>query len=288
MSDGSDRRPDTAVDTADEGTEGGGDTAAASRLTARTASETVLDDGRAALAVLSQSNMGAGFELDPSTDDDGTGIDDGEVPPTDEELADCESDISFEDRLDPEGLSVGKAAADYLYFDETRLMIVSSQVASFGDESTATAALDRLVDTLGDCTRFEEEVDGAVTAIELEVSTETSSDDADAQFDMVGGGSFGDATGTVPTGLGFSAVRVDNNITMVMLISLGSIEDNELLAPYSDLAVDRLVAVASGETPDEAPGPTPTPPPRVLLPSGADQALLDLYLDIAPGLVDAS
>ncbi len=279
VSDGSEREPDTASDA-------NGDTSAAPRLTARTASETVLDDGRAALALLSQTNVGALFLSEASTDELPETSEASE-PPTEEEMADCYSDLSFEDRLDPAGLAVGDAAADYAYFDETRLMIVSSRVASFGDETAAAAAIDTLFDNVGECTHFEDDEEGIVTVLDLEVSTETSDEESDTQFAMIGGGSWGEGTESVPVGMGFSATRVDNNITMVMLLSLGYLEDNALVAPYTDLSIDRLLAVAAGETPEEVVGPTPTTVPPSRVPGTTDPSQLDRFLGTTPGFIDA-
>ncbi|WP_460713727.1 hypothetical protein [Nocardioides dilutus] len=268
-SDGSDRKPDVATEESP-------------RLTPRTASFAVLDDARAELALLSQGNLGAAFEADPSSDE----ADDPDNPGATTATG-CESDVSFEDRLDPEGLSLGDADIDYWMFDDVRLMAVTSVVSSFGDEATAEAAFEALYADIGECTHFEDaSEDGTeTTVIDVTVDTDPATGDVDDQFDMVGGGSWSFDGQNIPLGVGFAIARIDSNITMVMLLSIGVTEDNELLAPYTEIAADRLVQVAAGETPEDVAAPLPSATPQVKAPIERTPASLADFYAAAPGIL---
>lgn len=266
--DGSERKPDAS-------------SADAPQLNPRTASFAVLDDSRAELALLSQGNLGAAFQADPSSGDDQ------DVDPAAETPTGCDADVSFEDRLDPDGLAIGDADIDYWLVDDARLMAVTSKVSSFGDEATAAAAFEALHEDLGECTHFEETAeDGSESmVIDVTVDTEPATDDVDDQFAMVGGGSWMFEGQDVPVGVGFSIARIDGNVTMVMLLSIGVTEDNELLAPYTEIAADRLVVVAADGTPEDVPAPLPTSTPPVRVPIERAPATLEEFLASAPGIL---
>jgi hypothetical protein len=269
-SDGSDRRP---ADVAGE---------EPAQLNPRTASFAVLDDARAELALLSQGNLGAAFEPDPSN-----GSDDGLEDPEGELPTGCDADVAFDDRLDPEGLALGDADIDYWLIDDVRLMAVTSAVNSFGDDSTAEAAFDALYEDIGECTHFEEvSPDGSETmVIDVTVDTDTATEDVDDQFDMVGGGAWSFDGQSIPLGVGFAIARAGSNVTMVMLLSIGVTEDNELLAPYTEIAADRLVTVAAGETPADVAAPLPAATPPVRLPVEPVPATLEDFFATAPGIL---
>jgi hypothetical protein len=267
-SDGSDRKPDVATEESPQ-------------LNPRTASFAVLDDGRAELALLSQGNLGAAFEADP-----GSGDEEVEDPPA-ETATGCDADVTFQDRLDPDGLALGDADIDYWLFDDVRLMAVTSAVRSFGDETTAEAAFDALYEDIGECTHFEDaSPDGSeTTVIDVTVDTDTATDVVDDQFDMVGGGTWSFDGQEVPVGVGFAIARIDSNVTMVMMLSIGVTEDNELLAPYTEIAADRLAQVAAGETPTDVAAPLPTAIPPVRAPIERTPTTLEGFYAAAPGLL---
>ena len=156
---------------------------------------------------------------------------------------------------------------DYLLIDDARLMVVTSDVRSFGDENTAEAAFDALYEAIGECTHFEDTSEDGLesTVIDVTIDTDTATEDVDDQFDMTGGGTWTFDGQEIPLGVGFSIARIDSNVTMVMLLSIGVPEDSELLAPYTEIAADRLAAVTAGETPEDvaAPQPVAAPPVRV-------------------------
>jgi hypothetical protein len=102
---------------------------------------------------------------------------------------------------------------------------------------------------------------------------------------MVGGGAWTFDTQVVPLGVGFAAARIDSNVTMVMMMSIGVTEDNELLAPYTEIAADRLAAVAAGETPEDVAAPLPTTTPPVRIPVEPVPGTLEQFLASAPGIL---
>jgi len=266
-SDGSDRRPDATEESP--------------QLNPRTASFAVLDDARAQLALLSQGNLGLAFEADDSSGDDELEDPEAETP------TGCDADVTFQDRLDPDGLALGDADIDYWLIDDVRLMAVTSAVSSFGDETTAEAAFDALYEDVGECTHFEDaSEDGSeTTVIDVTVDTDTATEDVDDQFDMVGGGTWSFDGQAIPLGVGFAIARVDSNVTMVMLLSIGVTEDNVLLAPYTEIAADRLVQVAAGETPADVAAPLPSSTPPVRAPIERAPTTLEEFYASAPGIL---
>ena len=271
-SDGSDRKPEAASDES-------------SVFNPRTAALAVLDDARAQLATLSQGNLGAAFEADPGSEDDGT------EPSSEPGTTDtgCDAETAFEDQLDPDGLALGEADIDYWLIDDVRLMAVTSRVASFGDEATAQTAFAALDESIGGCTHFEDASEDGTesTVIDVEVGHDPATDEVDDQLDMVGGGTWSFEGQSIPLGVGFAAARIDNNVTMVVLLSIGVTEDAELLEPYTQIAADRLFLVASGETPPDVAAPLPATSPATRLPIPLPQAptSLDQFRAAAPGIL---
>ena len=273
-SDGSDRQPEAAA-------------ASVTEFSPRTASFRLLDDARAQLALLTAGNLGPGFEADPSSGVDGTDPDtDTDTEPGEGETG-CESEVAFEDRLDPDGLALGNAAVDYLLVDDVRLMVVTSRVTSFGDEATAEAAFDALSEDIGGCTHFEENAEDGSESTVIDVTTDDApaTEDVDDQLTMVGGGNWSFEGQSVPLGVGFATARIDSNITMVVLLSLGVTEDAELLAPYTEIAADRLVTVAADGVPVDVVAPSPTSTPSVRVPIPRAPATLEDFYDDAPGIL---
>lgn len=270
-SDGSERRPEAAAE-------------GSPVLNPRTASFAVLDDARAELALLSPGNLGPGFEADPSSEDPGAEAD---ADPGDAATG-CEADVAFEDRLDPEGLALGDAAIDYFMADEVRLLVVTSRVSSFGDDATAEAAFGALVDDIGGCTHFEELAEDGSENTVIDVTTDSApaTEDVDDQLTMVGGGTWSFEGQSIPLGVGFAAARVDSNVTMVMLLSIGVTEDNELLAPYTEIAADRLATVAADGVPEDVAAPSPTSTPGARLPLPQTPATIEEFYDGAPAILD--
>lgn len=233
-----------------------------------------LAGAEAELALLSQANMGPLFERDEP-----------EVAPDDGQSA-CASDVAFDDRLDRERVAAADVKADYVMYDDVRILGVSSHVVSFAEESEAEEAFARLAEEMGPCTHIEATEDDGTISVDFEIDDDTATGDVDEQFNMVGSGTMTWGDATFPVAASFSLARLGNNATMVFLVSLGSAEDRELIGPYTEISVARLVAVDEGDTPpdDTAPGPSapgdrlPKDLSRSLQDDGAlaPEALLDL------------
>jgi hypothetical protein len=228
-----------------------------------------------------------GFEsLGPQTPDESPieTADESEGSP---ESTGCETEESFEDRFDRGGLATTRTDTGYVYGDESRLLIITSLVSSFADEEQAESAFEAVQTDFESCTHFEEtdEATGDTTVIDVESDTDAATDDVDHQLNLVGDGLWaGEGFGDVELGFGLSLAQVDNNVTLTQVISLGVSADSELLAPYTEIAVDRLVAVMAGEAPQDVPGPAPTPVPgsRLPVPPSADTLGFERFFEIDP------
>lgn len=244
-------------------------------LTSRTLGGDPLDISEATTALLAQANVPELFvDMGPSTPEEI--VDDGK--------SGCESDVSFEDRFDRGGLASTRTDTAFLFGDESRLLIITSLVTSFGDDGLAESAYDAVIDDFASCTRYEEvDESGGTTVVDIENNTDAATDDVDDQLNMLGVGLWtGEGFADLQTGFGLSLARVDNNVTLTQVISLGVADDRLLLAPYTEIAVNRLVAVMNGETPEEVAGPTPTVVPSSRLPLPATPATYESYFELDP------
>lgn len=265
----------------------------APRLTSRTLAGTALDLPKANSALLAQANMPVGFDsLGPQTPDEpetsgAEESEDAEGTEGTEESTGCETEESFEDRFDRGGLATTRTDTGYIYGDEARLLIITSLVTSFADDEQSQSAFEAVEADFESCTHYEEtdEATGDTTVIDVESDTEPATDDVDSQLNLLGEGSWsGVAFDALDLGFGLSLARVDNNVTLTQVMSLGVSADNELLAPYTEIAVDRLVAVMAGETPQDVAGPAPTPVPgsRLPVPPSADTLGFERFFAIDP------
>ena len=245
-------------------------------LTSRLLGGDPLDATEAGAALLTAVNVPGFDPLGPSVQDEGPAETDGKPG--------CESEDSFEDRFDRGRLATTRVDTAYLYGDEARLLIVTSLVTSFADDEQAEAAYDAVLADYGQCSHYEDVSEtGETTVMDVENDTDTASDDVDDQLNMVGTGSL-TAEGQPTTNLGFglSLARVDNSATMTQVISIGVPEDRLLLEPYTQLAVDRLLAVVAGDTPEDVAGPAITIPPRSALPFVPNASAFQQFVKIAP------
>ena len=262
---------DETTTDADEASDPTETSSASETLQPRTAAASPLGDKEAHLALLTKANLGAAFEGDAVV----------EEPVPDDGKTGCESEVPLDDRLDKQGVAASNAEIEYLMFDETRILVVSSHVTSFDDESTAEDAFAGLVEDLGDCTHLEDTDDMGTTSVDFVNDDSTATGDVDEQFNMVGTGSALWGEEQIPLAASFSAARVGNNATMVFLVGFGAAEDSKLIGPYTEIAVNRLVAVASGQTPDDVAAPLPQAP-GIRLPDGLSESLQDMGDQLAP------
>jgi hypothetical protein len=254
-------------------------------LTSRLLGGDPLNVDEATAALLAQGNLPTFDALGPSTpgdveESDGTESDEAEG----DEATGCENEEAFEDRFDRGGLATTRTDTAYLFADDARLLIVTSLVTSFTDDGQSEAAFAEVQADFGSCTHYEDTTDaGETTVVDIENNTDTATDEVDEQLNLVGTGlwtapDFDD----VDMGFGLSLARVANNVTLTQVISIGVAEDNALLEPYTEIAVDRLVAVANGETPEDVAGPVPTPIPASFLPVPPKPSTYESYFDLDP------
>ena len=247
---------------------------ASPRLSSRLLGGDPLDVTEATTALLAADNVPDFDSLGPSTPEEI--VDDGKEG--------CESEVSFEDRFDRGGLAATRTDTAYLYGDDARLLIVTSLVTSFADDDQAESAWDEVQADFGSCTHYEStEESGESTVVDITNDTDPATDDVDEQLNLVGSGLWSSPDfDSVEMGFGLSLARVDNNVTLTQVISIGVGEDSELLAPYTEIAVDRLVAVMNGDTPEAVAGPAPTSVPASRLPLPSNSSTYRSYFDIDP------
>ena len=241
----------------------------------------MLDETRGRLALLSLANLSAGFALDGAPN-----ADDAPDEPIEGEFG-CEDDTSIEDRFDPTKTALTDVDEDYLYVDDARLLIVTTAVHSFGDEATAQAQFDVFAEPLDEeCMDLLESTQDPSSDLDFAVDGDTATDDVDQQLNLRADGLFKEeGQPDFEVGLAFTIARIGNNVVRVDYVSFGVRADIELIAPYTEIAVDRLVAVAAGETPEDVVGPPPTVVPPARLPGlEIGPTTIDFYA-IAPGIL---
>jgi hypothetical protein len=245
-------------------------------LSSRTLGGDPLDQIDATAALLAEENLPESFELDGS-------LTVAEPPAESDGLPACETSDSFEDRFDYARTAVTRVGQDHLFVDDSRLLFVSSLVSSFQNEDQAAAAVDEIALQFADCTDFVDEQGTTSVSIELEHDDVAATDDVDDQFNMTATGTYEEPdVETFMVGFGFSLARVDNNVTLTQVVSLGVPEDRTLLAPYTEIAVDRLVAIMNDETPEATVGPEPTSVPASRLPVDPSQFSVEQFDQVAP------
>lgn len=196
----------------------------------------LLTDEQARSVLLTQANLGDAFVEAPEDDDD----DDGGLG-----CLDSLEDEDTEDAPVSEERSFN-AKTDF----ETPT--VSHSVASFESTGEAEDALQRFADALEGCTEVDEvDAEGARTQLEIETNDDTDDGlDVDDQVNVFAIGEITSQGFEFPIGLWFSATRVDNHISLVFLVDLGS-TFGEHREEYVKVAVERLRAVIANEEPPE-------------------------------------
>ena len=206
-----------------------------------------------------------------------------EPPAESDGLSGCETSDSFEDRFDYARTAVTRVGQEYVFADDARLLFIDTTVASFQNEAQAEAALDEFAAEFGECDDFEDTSGGTSVVVDVEHDEEPATADVDDQFNLTAAGDYTEA-GAEPfgMGMGFSLARVGNTVTITAVLCLGVPEDRDLVQPYTEIAVDRLVAVINGETPEDVAGPAPSEVPASRLPIDPAQVPLDRFNKVAP------
>lgn len=202
----------------------------------------LLEESQAEEARLAIENLPDGWAVQPASDDEEDGEDD--------ELGCLSALDSIEDEVDSEY----DVEVDFAMTNDFNLPGVNSTVSAFDTEESATKAMGLLRAGLEDCDRVDVTDPDDGTRIVLDVAlVDALADGADEQITLT-------ATGTINVGMELefgmwmSMVRIGNHTTMVGISDIGTVAGDALDA-YTDLAVERLVAVLDGEEPPATQGP---------------------------------
>jgi hypothetical protein len=218
---------------------GGGDNPSSTAGDAEGPSEvaqSVLTQEQAEQALLTLENLGDEFRVDAEEGDSGTSD------------MGCLSALGDVENLD----AAVEAEASYEYADEMGTPAIYNSVASFEQTSEVTAAFDEVKVALESCTQVDvTDDDGLRMQLDVDVDDQKTTTDVDDQVNILASGSASADGLELPFSFGVSLARVDNNTTMVGVVGVGEF-GLELLDGYTEIAVDRVVAVAGGQDPPEA------------------------------------
>lgn len=197
-------------------------------------------------ALLTADNLGEGFVANPDDDDD-----DDEA----EELG-C---LSFIDALGESEDAATTAKIDYEFENDMGNPAVLSLVESYDDTDGAEGAVDTLRAELEDCDAVDyEDEDGIVFSLDVSSDDEQTADGTDDQLNLSAAGTIASGEFEFPFTLELSIAQVGQHLTVVGVTDLGS-HSSEAVDDYTQIAVDRLVAVADGDEPAETTAPAPSP-----------------------------
>lgn len=134
-------------------------------------------------------------------------------------------------------------------------LTVSNGVGSYDDEEALAEEFAASYDALKECTSDSRKTNGGSYEATISTDQATSGDDVDDQINVKV-----DISYTVDDAEGelfalFTLARVGPNLTAVRTFDAVDVTDAH--AAYVDIAVDRLVAVSSGDEPEEAVAPAP-------------------------------
>lgn len=195
----------------------------------------VLTQQQAEEALLSAENLSEQYRVAPDDQDDNDDLTDMGCLTALGDLEEKEADR--------------EAEVDYEFDDEMGLPVVFSAVSSYAKTGDLTDAFERFRSEMEGCDRIEHtDEDGATMTLDLTIDDEKVTTDVDDQINFSGTGSIESEGFELPMGLWFTVARVDNHLTMVGVSDLGD-GGSSMIGSLAEVAVDRLVAVASGEEP---------------------------------------
>ena len=208
-------------------------------------SSSPLSQEQADTALLTEGNLGEGFVANP---DDG---DDDEA----EELG-C---LTFIDALGESEDAATTAKIDYEFQNDMGNPAVLSSVESYDDTDSADSAVDALRDELDGCDAVDyEDEDGITFSLDVTSDDEQTADGTDDQLNVSAAGTIGSGEIELPFTLELSIAQVGQHLTIVGVTDLGS-HSSDAVDDYTQIAVDRLAAVADGDEPAETTAPAPSP-----------------------------
>ena len=163
--------------------------------------------------------------------------------------------LSALDDLDDIG-SETKAEVEYTSTSEMGLPTVEHSVFSYTEVEPVSARIEEVGTALEGCESVEETDDeGTTYALEVSLSTDTTSESADEQITLEAVGTVSRGDQEFPIGVYMSSVRVENHVSVVVYTDFPEDEaaSSEAFAAYVTAGADRLAAVAAGEEPSEEP-----------------------------------
>jgi hypothetical protein len=189
---------------------------------------TYLTVAQAEAAVLTAPDLGAGWVLEPRSDD------------LDDPIPGCIGEIDALTEIGERTVEVKKA-----YSFESRLPQVSSSVAVWTDEDDVVEVFDRIETTIDECDTVEYTDAGATFRITLEPETDLAVDGVDDQNGFTATGTITEADGEeYPVHLHMVRFRVGTNIAT--LSTTGSEDESAIHDQYARLAAEHLVGAVDG------------------------------------------
>lgn len=196
----------------------------------------VLSEDEATAALLTETNLGDEYVVTEEVEDD------------------SDSSLSCLDALgDMEDTGAVTVVDRTFEFDsDVGLPTIGSEVSSYEAVGDVNVAFAQFRSTVEECTSVaEQDADGTHTTLTVAIDNDRSTTGADDQVNLVATGFLSSDEMEFPVGVYFTAARVDNHVTSVDIVDLGS-EVGASIDAYVKAAVDRLTAVAEGEKPENA------------------------------------
>jgi hypothetical protein len=144
---------------------------------------------------------------------------------------------------------------DYTYGD-AGIPLITSSASSYDDHDALVEAFDHVQDVLAGCSTVTgSDSDGTEYDLTLDYSDELTSDVIDDQISL-------DLTGTITTqgddatiSESITLVRMGPNVLTTAMVDLGDPTEVAAADDYAQIALDRMVSVVIGDTPDATVGP---------------------------------
>ncbi|MFL6060687.1 MAG: hypothetical protein ACJ72E_05615 [Marmoricola sp.] len=199
----------------------------------------VMTAGQVATSVIALEDLGTGFKVDSSPDDNS------------KTNFGCLEGL---DSLDKNKIKAPRSKeTDYAADSEIGVPAVFSKVGSFATADTAASILTKFKAAVDGCTSVDAtDTDGFHVKLTVTTDETTSGPGATRQVNMTASGTGTTQGLTFPFGIRMSAIQVGNDITLVGFVSFG----NDI-KPEADkicsIALERLVAVLDGKKPSPAP-----------------------------------
>lgn len=199
-----------------------------------------LTEDEIAVALLQDDNLGEGWTSEPSGEDDTAG-------------PGCFGDI---DALTDGLAEKAKAGTEFAYGD-AELPFVESTVTAYDDELAITGVFDQVQTVLAACSTISDTDDEGVTwDLAMTFDDAETYDDVDDQFQLSASGSFTQpGRDAVDIYIEWTTVRLGPNVATVSTIDTQERADEH--ATWTEIAVERLEAVAEGEEPEATTAPAP-------------------------------